>query len=180
MADTMRSLSELATLLADNTTGAISPQDLRDAVLKTVQPGHGEIYITASAQTSVVSSGVWYPSAGTFDLSEPAMNWDMNTNGQLRYTGAAGRVAHIAMSFSMTAAANNKNISVAVAKNGTVLTPSIVNRQIGTGADEGTGAVHAFTTMSTNDYLTAVIRNNTDTTNATLTTVNLFAMDMAA
>ena len=179
MAETMRSISELQTLLADNVSGDISPQDLRDAVIATVQPGHGEIYVSASAETAIVSSDVWYPASGTFTLSTPAMNWDMNTNGQLRYTGAADRVAHIALSFSMTAAANNKNMSVAVAKNGTVLTPSIVNRQIGTGSDEGTGAVHAFTTMSTNDYLTAVIRNNTDTTDATLTTVNLFAMDMA-
>ena len=180
MADTMRSLSELATLLADNSTGNISPQDLRDALLATVQPGHGEISITSSAETSIAAVDTWYPASGTYALSANAMNWDMNTNGQLRYTGAADRVVHIAASFSMTAAGNNKNLSLAVAKNGTVLTPSIVNRQISTGADEGTGAVHAFTSVSTNDYLTVVVRNNTDSVNATLTTVNLFAMDMAS
>lgn len=180
MADTMRSLSELGTLLADNAAGNISPQDLRDAVLATVQPGHGEIYISSSAETSIAGVDTWTDVSGTFTLSANAMNWDMNTNGQLRYTGAADRVAHIAMSFSMTAAANNKNISLGVAKNGTIITPSIVNRQIGTGTDEGTGAVHAFINMSTNDYLTAEVRNNTDAVNVTLTTINLFAMDMAS
>lgn len=179
MADTMRSLSTLATLLADNSAGNISPQDLRDAVLATVQPGHGEIYISSSAETSIAAADTWTDVSGTFTLSADNMNWDMNTNGQLRYTGAADRVAHIAMSFSMTAAGNNKNISLGVAKNGTIITPSIVNRQIGTGADEGTGAVHAFIAMSTNDYLTAEVRNNTDDVNVTLTTINLFAMDMA-
>ena len=179
MADTMRSLATLATLLADNTSGAISAQDLRDAVLATVQPGHGEIYVSSSSATTISTADTWTEVSGTFTLSSPAMNWDMNTNGQLRYTGAADRVCHIAASFSMTAAGNNKNISLGVAKNGTVLTPSIVNRQIGTGADEGTGAMHAFTTMTTNDYLSVVVRNNTDTTNVTLTTVNLFSMDMA-
>jgi hypothetical protein len=179
MADTMRSLATLATLLADNASGAISAQDLRDAVLATIQPGHGEISVTSSAETTISAVDTWYDAAGTFALSSNAMNWDMNTNGQLRYTGAAGRVAHIAASFSMTAAGNNKNMSLCVAKNGTAITPSIVNRLIGTGTDEGTGAMHAFIDMTTNDYLTVQIRNNTDNVNATLTTVNLFAMDMA-
>lgn len=36
MADTVRTLSALQTLLADNTTGAISPQDIRDLLITAV------------------------------------------------------------------------------------------------------------------------------------------------
>jgi hypothetical protein len=66
-----------------------------------------------------------------------------------------------------------------MAKNGTVITPSIISRKISTGADVGTGALHALTSVETNDYLTIVMRGDTDTTNATLSTANVFAMDMA-
>ena len=51
MVDTQRSLSAIQTLFADNTAGAISPQDLRDAV-ETLRMGHGEIYVSSTAATS--------------------------------------------------------------------------------------------------------------------------------
>ena len=178
MPDTQRSIAQVKALLADNLTQQISAQDVRD-FLETIRAGHGEISVTASAETTIAAIDTWTDAAGTFALSGNAMNWDMNTNGQLRYIGASPRVAHIAISFSMTTAANNKNVSIGCAKNGTIITPSIVNRLVATGADEGTGAVHAFIDVTTNDYLTVQVRNNTDNVNMTLTTVNLFAMDMA-
>jgi hypothetical protein len=48
MADTPRSLSDLQTILADNVTGEISPQDLRD-FLVTVLGNQGGIYCAAGA-----------------------------------------------------------------------------------------------------------------------------------
>lgn len=45
MADTVRTLSALQALLADTTSGAISPQDLRDAVMS----GLGFLYVTPTS-----------------------------------------------------------------------------------------------------------------------------------
>lgn len=203
MPDTKRSLAEIYALFPDAPSGEISAADLRANVftladlyervadndlaaqslrdlIKTLQPDHGEISITSTAETTIPDTSTYVMAAGTYALSANAMDWDMDTNGQLRYTGTADRVVHIAASFSLTAAANNKTFEIGAAKNGTVIASSLVQRKIATGADVGSSAAHAFTTVSTNDYLTLVVRGLTDATNCTAQTVNLFAMGMAA
>lgn len=60
MPDTVRTLSALQTLLANNTTGAISPQDLRDAVISGVGYAYGRsttTSITLTADDIVVVAG---------------------------------------------------------------------------------------------------------------------------
>lgn len=54
MADTIRTLTALLNLLADNTTGDISPQDIRD-MLVTVHGVYGGIYVAdgATPQTGI-------------------------------------------------------------------------------------------------------------------------------
>ncbi len=56
-ADTQRSLSALQGLLADNTTGDISPQDLRDFLVSS-QGGFGSIYVNggSTAQTGITGT----------------------------------------------------------------------------------------------------------------------------
>lgn len=55
MADTVRALSALQTLLADNTSRAISPQDLRDAIYSTL----GVVpYVAKSAGYTATESDV--------------------------------------------------------------------------------------------------------------------------
>lgn len=178
MVDTQRSLSAIQTLFADNSAGAISPQDLRDGV-ETLRPGHGEIYVSSTAATSFTDTTSFGMAAGTYTFTA-GYNWAMDTNGQLKYTGAATRAVHIASTISMISGNNNQVVNWAVAKNGTVLTASITSRKIGTGADVGSTAVHGFTTVSTNDYLTTVVRNTSWTGAETVTAnfLNLFVMDM--
>jgi len=178
MTDTMRSLATLATLLEDNLTKNISAQDLRDAVLATIQPGHGELSLDASDDTAIGVQGTFYVVEGTYSLTSPATNWDMNVNGQLRYIGAEDRVVHIAASFS-NAAANQATVEFHVAKDGTPITPSKIKRKMSGSGDIGTGALHAFTTVSTNNYLTVEVANTTGTDDITFHFLNLFAMDMA-
>jgi hypothetical protein len=54
MADTIRTLAALLALLADNTTGDISPQDIRD-MLVTVHGVYGGVYVAdgSTAQTGI-------------------------------------------------------------------------------------------------------------------------------
>ena len=71
MAETPKVLSALLAQLPDNTTGLISPEDIRDAVVS-LFPSRGQLDLTASASTtpngSVVGSGtrssgpvIWAP-----------------------------------------------------------------------------------------------------------------------
>ncbi len=73
MADTVRTLAELQALLADNTSGQISPQDLRDLMVTTytIAPGtealpglHG--YFGGVEDTD---TGLWVPAANTLAIS---------------------------------------------------------------------------------------------------------------
>ena len=64
MADTSRSLSDILTLMADNTTGAISAQDLRDLIVS-LSPAFGGLYISSSAETSIATIDTWTLAAGT-------------------------------------------------------------------------------------------------------------------
>lgn len=180
MVDTQRSLSAIQTLFADNTAGAISPQDLRDAV-ETLRMGHGEIYVSSTAATSFTDTTSYVQAAGTYTFTA-GYNWAMDTNGQLKYTGAATRAIHIASIISMISNASNEVVDWGAAKNGTVLTPSITARKIGAGTDVGSTAIHGFTTVSTNDYISVVVRNENWTGSETVTAnrLNLFVMDMPA
>lgn len=60
MADTQRTLASLQSLLADNSTGAISEQDERDMLVSCYRRGHGSIAVSAgaTAQTSVSTTFV--------------------------------------------------------------------------------------------------------------------------
>lgn len=58
MADTVRTLSALQAILADNTSGNISPQDLRDMLVST-KGGHGYYPDNATIATPIdITSGV--------------------------------------------------------------------------------------------------------------------------
>lgn len=178
MADTQRTLTAIMALLNANITGDIGDQDLRDAV-ETLHNGHGEISLVTPAETVITSSVSWFRDAGTYALNI-GHHWTMDpANGQLQYIGEVDRMAHIAVSWSMTCAGNNKLLELVVARNGTPIEPSRIQRKVGTGSDVGTGAMHAACNVSPNDYLDVRIRNTTDTANVTLTTCNLFVMDMA-
>jgi len=181
MAETMRAISAIQTLLANNALGAISPTDLRDALIATALPGHGEISVTSSAATTLSDTSTWVEVAGTYALTSTptAMNWAMATNARLDYTGAAGRVLHIAATVGMTCVSNNQVTEWAIAKNGTVLTPSITRSKIGTGADVGSTAIHGHTNVVNGDYISVMCRNTTAANNVTAEKLNLFAMDMA-
>jgi hypothetical protein len=178
MTQTMRSLAALEALLADNTSGSISPTDLRDALIATVQPGHAEMYISSSGATTLGDTSTWVQVAGTWALTD-ALNWDMNVNGQLRYTGLAEREVNIAAGVSMTAAGNNMVTEWCIAKDGTPLAPSIVQRKIGTGTDVGAASVIAHTDITNGSYLALMCRNTTSATNVTATKANIVVIDFA-
>ncbi len=189
MADTVRTIADLKALLANNTTGAISPQDLRD-FLETFRQDHGEISMDTPTATSVSVASDWLKVDGTTALSsgtQMRFDDDSGQKNRLRYTGTTTRIMHIAVSISMTCASNNQVLEFAVIKNGAVSgssitdvnsAASVIQRKVGTGTDVGSTALHAFIPMTTNDYIELYGRNTTSTANFTVETLNMVAIGM--
>lgn len=177
MADTKRTIAEMQALLADNGAKDINAQRIRD-MLVTLNPSHGELYLSSNAVTSITDQVSYFPVAGTYALRVP-MEWAMDVNGQLKYTGAPDQICHIAVSLSFTVASNNQTIDLTVRKNGTEITGAQQQRKVGTGSDVGSTALHTADRLSTGDYLDVAVRNLSSTANVTVLYLNLFVMGMA-
>lgn len=180
MADTRRSLTALQALLADNNTGAISPQDVRD-LLVSAAPPYGSIYLSSSSETSIGGIGTWTKAAGT-TTSTNLKEFTMPASNRLTYTGTPDVHVHVAVSVSMTSASNNQTVGLRIGKNGsaagTDAVASEVRRFVSTGADIGSTAIHFDTMMSTNDYLELFVANHTSTGNLTIGYMYFFALGM--
>ena len=183
MADTQRSVSAVLALLADNTAGDISAQDLRDAFVSW-RMGMGQIYVAATDRATVtisdttnyfeVTNPVWTLSSGGVWVDESG------GNGRLTYTGTADVMCHIACTISFTAASNNQVMHWRIGKNGTTDAASEVQRKVSTGADVGSTALHLVTSMTTGQYLSLWVRNATTASNVTLECANLQLVTMPA
>lgn len=181
MPDVQRTVAEIDTLLADNTAGNISPQDLRDA-FESWRNGHGQIYvkfadtadvtITDSITFFEVTVPVWTVTAGLhfFDESQG--------NGRLTYIGIPPVVVHVACTFSFTSPSNNQHLDWALGLSGVVDEAAELHIKLGTGADENSSALHLVTTMATNSYISLFVKNQTSTANVTVVTANIQAMTM--
>jgi hypothetical protein len=180
MADTQRTVAALLTLFADNTSGEISAQDLRDFVVS-VNLSHGGMYLSSTAETSIstVSSGGltgdnYVKAAGTTTISGVEQRFDMPQSNRIRYTGDTTVDVFASVTVGMTAAGNNKVFGFKIAKNGTPIDASYVPRSVGTGTDVGALPLQVATTMGTNDYLELFVGNETDATNVTVESMNFY------
>lgn len=177
MADTKRSLSSILALFADNTTQQISPQDLRDGVV-TLAADFGTLYIVSPTATTITDTTSSFPINGTYAFSVGSGDWDMNTNGQLRYTGAATRLAIIFFTGALQSASNNQTFEIGLAKNGSLIPSSTITQRVSSTSSVETAAAFAAISVSTNDYVTGVVRNTTGPNNATFLNVKLGAVGL--
>lgn len=184
MADTQRSVTAALALLADNSAGAISPQDLRDA-LTTWRMGHGQLYVPAAAAAAVtipdttnyveVTAPVWTLSSGAHWFDESA------GNGRLTYIGAADVSAHIALTVSMSCASPNQDIHARVGVNGTTDAAAEIEHRLTTATFRASTALHLIVTgLSNGDYISLWLRNETGANNVTIESANLQAVTMPA
>ena len=177
MADTARSISDLLTTLFQDgqAAGAITPQDMRDLIVS-LESAHGSVTLEGNSTETVISvAGTFVACGGTFTAGGTPSSMTETTGGRLTYTGAPDRYFHVTCALSMTAAASNKLIGLGLAKNGTLIGTGI-NRQVGTGTDQGAAAVVASVTLSTNDYIELYVTNKTDTANVTITEAAMYAV----
>jgi hypothetical protein len=178
MSQTVRSLSAVLANLPDNTTQLISAEDIRDGII-TVAPDYGTIYVVATAPTVITNTTAFFDVEGTYALAASSGQWDMNTNGQLRYVGEASRVALLNGTASFTTASNSQVISFVISKNGTPILSSEVQRKSGNAADVGAVAFFGYATVNQDDYFTVAVKNNTSATNITSVKAKIGAVGFA-
>lgn len=175
MADTQRSVSAILALLADNSTGAISPQDIRDAFVSW-RMGMGQIYVADGdgAAVSISDSAVYYETTtSTWTLSSGGVWCDESAgNGRLTYTGTADVMVHAACTISFSVAGTNQDLYFRLGKNATPDPAAEVRTRVATSAVAST-AIHLVTMMSTGDYLSLWARNTTSTADITLQVANM-------
>jgi hypothetical protein len=119
-----------------------------------------EYYISALTTTNFASNGTWIKIAGTtvYSVQHASIT---HADNKLTYTGTTNLIAHGFSSLSFSTSSSNENIQIAAAKNGTILTPSIVQRKTGTGNDVGSTVVHFVCTLDENDYVEMYARSLT-------------------
>ena len=166
----------MVALLADNISGNITPEYVRDLLLS-LRPPYGGFYWNVAVETEVETISVPIKAAGTTVVTNVRDMTHIASN-RLRYDGVSDRHFHIAGSVSMTAAGNNKVLGVSIGHNGTEIPGSDLHRKIGTGADVGSTALHADVMMEPGDFLELMVHNDTDDTNMTIELGYFFAMGM--
>jgi hypothetical protein len=171
-------MSAILALLADITSGAISPEDVRDAV-ETLRVSYGEMYVVTPGPTSVTDTTNYFDVAGTYGLGVTGYRFDMPNNGQLRYSGTETIEGLVVATMSFTVAGSNDVVHGRLAINGTSVAATEVQRKVGTGADIGAVTMAGLVQLSTNDYITAEVRNETATDDITAANLTVLAFGVA-
>ena len=194
MADTSRTVSDMASNLFQDSqaAGSITPQDLRD-FLETCQTKQGSIYISTAGATTIAGQAnvtansltnmVAVETGGTFTLSvAPTANeFDMNTDGQLRYTGTPTTNVFFTASVMLELVTSGVDLELvmAVTKGGTIVTGAKTG---GFGPRVTTNSVpmsvSGFTSMATNDYLNIFVGNVDSTVNVVARMAQLTAFSL--
>jgi len=177
MAETPKVLSALLAQLPDNTTGLISPEDIRDAVIS-LFPSRGQIDLTASAATTFAVTNTWYKLAGTtaLDATLGQDGFSQNANNELKATKSVNQVLLVTANIELTCASNNKTYGLTFAKNGTAITGIHVSAVL---SDSGKAYGFSISTLvptAANDVISVYVRNETDTTAVTATSLTLSAV----
>ena len=172
MAETPKVLSALLAQLPDNTTGLISPEDVRDVVVS-LFPSRGQIDLTAGATTTFASSNTWTKLAGTtaLDATLGQDGFSMPASNELRATKAVNQVLFCVANIEVSCASNNKTFGMTFAKNGTAIGTFHVSQRLDVGGSSYFFSFAALIPTVQDDVISVYARNETDTTS--LTTSNL-------
>lgn len=169
MSDTERELSEVLSAHADNTVGAISPQDARDAFVS-LAPALGAVSVATPAPTTIVGAGTYALAAGTGGLSAVARGVDNPTGLRARYTGSASRLALVSACV-VVSCASAVAVACRLGKNGT-LTGMVASGSVSAGG-KVTLALSLVAQLDPDDYIEPYITNMTDTTSIQVEAMNL-------
>lgn len=167
MSDTPRSLADLLALTADNSTGNISAQDLRDCLVS-LYPSRGELEIVGGPYTTTFTgTGSYKALTATTSLETTVCTTcvDMPSNGQLRWLKATPQVLLANASLAVLPAGNNKQYSFTFAINGQPIEALHYTLAVGNPGGKAVGVfLSGLISILPNDILSVVVRAETDTT----------------
>jgi len=128
-------------------------------------------YVVTPVETDCALAGVPVPLAGTFN-NDILEGFEISaTTDKLTYIGAGDITVEIQYSGSFTSTKNNALISVGIAKNGTPITGSDMERTLSIG-DIGSWASTCAIMLSTGDTIEIVAKSDTANTGVTATKFN--------
>jgi hypothetical protein len=153
--------------------GAITPDRVQDALF-TMQGGWGRISLTASAATDITAVNTWVKAAGTTALAAHSQQFTMPANNRLQCTCPIPSIMEISATLSIVDG-NNKTIQLALARNGTIMAETITTIRLGSGGDTEEGVLIGDFAQELNDYVEVWVRNTTDSTDVTVTALNMRA-----
>lgn len=179
MAQTERDMSLVQSLLADNTAGAISPQDLRDAIASL--QGYGCLLLAGGGGgTTINSVGTSYVLVDVFDTITTQSS-TANTSGvtcalspTYALTFGSSGVYRVGFYASFSSSGNNKLVTFREHKNG-VAQPVEVDRFIATGSDTGVVSFEDIEVESAGDVIDLRVKIDTGTTNLTFLAAGITA-----
>jgi hypothetical protein len=156
MANTPRSRTDLLTLLADNITGAISEQDLRD-LLVSIMGGFASITVISGLTSQSVGASPSLMTGWSADGLATGLTADY-ANGEITVDVDGTYFVDLSVCFSGTA---NKTFKMAVYKD---IGAGYVNaglprveRKLGTGGDVGASSISGFVDLDATDSLAVYV-----------------------
>lgn len=171
MAQTPKSLAALLDALADNTTGQITPEDIRD-MLVSLYPARGQIQLTSggSVATSFATSGTYVKVAGVTELDATVSNGDvaMPANGAIQWKKAANQVLLVNATLEVLPAVNNQRYTFTFAKNGVAIPGLAFTAFYGNLSGNPVGVfLSGLVDVAQDDTITVVAKNDTGTASIT-------------
>lgn len=168
MSQTPKPLSSLLVSLADNTTGQITPEDIRD-MLVSLYPARGQVQLASggSVTTNFVSSGSYVKVAGTTELDTDVCTTcvSMPANGAIQWEKPANQILLANATLEVLPAGNNKRYTFTFAKNGIAVPGLAFTAFFGNLSGNPAGVfLSGLIPIAPNDVLTVVVKNDTDTT----------------
>ena len=165
MVDTVRTLAQLQALLADNETGNISPQDLRDFLVSALGVYGG---ISIDEGVDIQTPGTSPEKIDQFTANLPAVGLTPD-HAQDRITVDAGSdgmyLIAAQVSFSGT---NNAGFHVYIYKNGATTGPFAFHRKLGAGGDIGSASILGLVSLVEADFIELWVAAETGTPNFTV------------
>jgi len=135
---------------------------------------YGGIYVSSSAATTIAEAGTAVKAAGTTASlgATPSQITEAATN-RLTYTGAEPIVAHVQLTAAVTNAGDGDQLTMYIAKGGTVIAASAVSWEHVTGANDVTVSTQALVALANAEYVEAWIANEDQTVNPTVTQMQM-------
>jgi len=162
--------SAMLALVPDNTSGEISPADLR-AIIESLQPSYASWSLTASAATVISAVDSFVLAGGTTAVDAHIRNFDHPAPFTLRYTGASPIFAAFSGQMSISSSAPNRLTKARFVKNGDPTGAESLNtesqRWVGS-ADIGSAALSGHFALEAGDTVALYLANGTAASNLTI------------